>query len=236
MTAKSAIAIAYIIITSVTFSQERVTVERVFCMFDETWHGLDFVVDQNRSIWQRRLTAAFANFDMYYFIGAIDKIGLDQKLVDQYVNFKGVSKLAFYSIIDDYISSPEKLQRMNEALDVLRMYVGGLHLDDIPFAPISSPLVQEGCFSIQLSRILFTDNPSATFAYLLATANMNPYSSVIQLYFPEKLQVEKKFDFTPTTITISNVAVTDCRQFPPCTLDCETEEECLEDLAVKAIQ
>lgn len=63
---------------------------------------------------------------------------------------------------------------------------------------------------------------------------MNPSVSDLTFHFPEKLGAKASED-TKTTITVPNIAVIDSRNFPPCTMDYEIEEDCLENVAVKAI-
>lgn len=209
----------------------------------------------NASAWEETFLAAIPHFYMYYVIGDVDRSVPDtgfsnstrrRVINENFVTSTGLSKTELHSILDRYINSPEKLLQMKQSLDILQFYLGGVipinqAADSATEEPLyeaittdSSPVAEEGCFRIHLSKFLTPENARVRYAYILSTDDTKPYMPPVSFYFPERLTLGLRSE-TGVTIAVSNIAIIDFSSFPPCAMDYQTEEDCLEDSAVRII-
>lgn len=227
---------------------QRLSWDNIYPILNSGWRAMQKYSNTSGnagSWWETVLQEAVPHFYMYYLISDIDRNGLELDFDDfrrpfhnqKFVNSTGIHMTELYSIIDSYIRRPEKLLQIKKSLDILQFYMGGVLLQtykEYTGVITSASIAEEGCFWLQHTKMLSTKNAVVRYAYILTTDDMKPYLPSITFTFPETITVWLRSNFK-VKIVISNTAVTDSTNFPPCTLECETEEECLEDAAVKII-
>lgn len=227
-----------------------------YSLANNSWNGRELSWAKNMSDEEQRFGKSMLDIHMFKLIGYIDSNGLDFNFYNT-ANLTNVSYDKFVITVDNFIESPNSIDKMKNAWSEVRQIFiaqgdngyNGYMSSSVPAAYDIFGLNKDNnflpsmeCFSISLTKKLASFNldliTAATSIWFsdLETASVKIDLPGSQFIFPtDKTPKPAPLSLSTININVFSIALLNGEQFLGCTKDFETEDECLFDLKLRTI-
>lgn len=197
-----------------------------YSMLSDSWQGREVASNDNISYWEQRLRTAFPLVHMFGQIARMDSSGLEALT---------------HQSLDNYILDPKKLKLMKKALADVQYFLGGIWFqtptDVANFSHVHIDQSFPDVLKLTVADHIRPDHTDTAYGFGLIPEGMldPPNISYSEITFPDGFSFQPNLEYILTHITVTNTAVINNRQFPPCSMEYETETECLEALGSRIV-